>query len=163
MAITEGDRLPDAELLRLGGNGRPEPVSLGSLIRGRTVALFAVPGAFTGVCSTAHVPSFIRAKDGFAQKGVDTILCVSVNDPFVMRAWGESTGATEAGLQMLADPDGAFTRAVGMAFDAPPAGFHGRSKRYAMIVRDGTVGTLHVEESTGTCTTSSGEALLAEL
>lgn len=162
MAISTGDTLPDADLLRMGEGG-PEKVSLASLARGRTIALFAVPGAFTGVCSTAHVPSFIRAKDGFAGKGVDTIVCVAVNDPFVMRAWGESTGAAEAGLHMLADADGSFTRAVGMDFDAPPAGFHGRSKRYAMIVRDGTVTALHVEDSTGVCETSSGEALLAEL
>ncbi len=162
MAITEGDRLPDAELLRMGADG-PETVALSSLTKGRTVALFAVPGAFTGVCTTAHVPSFVRTKDDFAAKGVEDIVCVAVNDPFVMRAWGEETGAAAAGLHMLGDADGAFTRAVGMGFDAPPAGFHGRSRRYAMIVEDGTVRTLHVEDSPGTCEASGGEALLATL
>ena len=162
MAITEGDRLPDAQLLRMGAEG-PEAVSLAALTAGRTVALFAVPGAFTGTCTTAHVPSFIRTRDGFAAKGVEDILCVSVNDPFVMRAWGESTGATAAGLAMLADADGAFARAMGMAFDRPQAGFHGRSKRYAAIVEDGVVRTLHVEENAGACEVSSGEALLATL
>ncbi|MGB3555515.1 MAG: peroxiredoxin [Jannaschia sp.] len=162
MAISQGDRLPDADLLRLGADG-PESVSLSELTAGKTIALFAVPGAYTGVCSNAHVPSFIRAKDGFAAKGVDTIVCVAVNDPFVMKAWGESTGATEAGLHMLGDPSGAFTKAVGMDFDAPPAGFHGRSRRYAMLVEDGVVRTLHVEESPGTCDASGGESLLAEL
>ncbi|WP_298428951.1 peroxiredoxin [uncultured Jannaschia sp.] len=160
MAIQEGDRLPDAELLRMGDSG-PEAVSLTSLVSGKTVALFALPGAYTGVCTTAHVPSFIRTKDQFADKGVSEVICIAVNDPFVMKAWGADTGATEAGIHMLGDADGAFTRAVGMGFDAPPAGFHGRSRRYAMIVEDGVVKTLHAEESPGVCETSGGEALLA--
>lgn len=162
MAITEGSRLPDAELLRMGENG-PEGVSLASITKDRKVAIFALPGAYTGTCTTAHVPSFIRTKDGFAEKGVEEIVCIAVNDPFVMRAWGESTGATEAGITMLADADGGFTRAVGMSFDAPSRGFHGRSQRYAMIVEDGVVRTLHVEEGAGTCEISGGEALLATL
>ena len=162
MAITEGDRLPDAELLRMGEDG-PEPVSLAEVAKGRTIALFAVPGAYTGVCTSAHVPSFIRTKDGFAAKGVEEVVCVAVNDPFVMRAWGESTGAAAAGIAMLADAGGDFTRAMGMSFDAASRGFHGRSKRYAMIVEDGVVRTLHVEESPGTCEASGGEALLATL
>ena len=159
MAISTGDKLPDANLLRLGAEG-PETVSLAQIAAGKTVALFAVPGAFTGVCTTAHVPSFIRAKDGFAAKGVDTIVCVSVNDPFVMKAWGEATGATAAGLHMLGDADGSFTKALGLTFDAPPAGLIGRSKRYAMLVEDGVVKTLHVEDSPGVCEMSAGEALL---
>jgi cytochrome c peroxidase len=161
MAISPGDTLPDADLLRMGEDG-PETVQLSDVVGGKRVALFAVPGAFTGVCTTAHVPSFIRTKDAFAGKGVETIVCVSVNDPFVMKAWAEATGAEEAGLQMLADGDGAFTRTLGMTFDAPPAGLHGRSKRYAMLVEDGVVKTLHVEESPGICEVSAGEALLAE-
>ncbi|KIT17681.1 peroxiredoxin [Jannaschia aquimarina] len=159
MAITEGDRLPDATLIR-GGDGGPEAVELSSLTKGRRVALFAVPGAFTGTCSTAHVPSFIRTKDGFAEKGIDTIICVSVNDPFVMKAWGEDTGATPAGIEMLGDADGTFTKAMGMDFDAPPAGLFGRSKRYALIADDGVVKTIGVEESPGVCEVSAGEALL---
>lgn len=162
MAITEGDRLPDADMLRMGSDG-PEAVSLVSLTAGRKVVLFAVPGAFTGVCTTAHVPSFIRTRDRFAEKGIEDIVCVAVNDPFVMRAWGESTGATVGGITMLADADGAFTRAVGMGFDAPSRGLNGRSRRYAAIVEDGVVRTLHVEEGSGTCEVSGGEALLATL
>lgn len=162
MAISTGDTLPDATLIRLGGDG-PEAVSLSEVGKGKTIAIFAVPGAYTPTCSVSHVPSFIRTKDAFAAKGVDTIVCVSVNDPFVMKAWGEATGATEAGLHMLADADGSFTKAIGMDFDAPPAGLIGRSKRYAMLVEDGTVKTLHVEESPGVCETSGGEALLAEV
>lgn len=162
MAISTGDSLPDATLIRLGGEG-PEGVSLAQIAAGKTIAVFAVPGAYTPTCSVTHVPSFIRTKDDFAAKGVDTIVCVSVNDPFVMKAWGEATGATAAGLHMLADADGSFTKAIGMNFDAPPAGLLGRSKRYAMLVENGTVKALHVEETPGVCETSAGESLLAEL
>jgi cytochrome c peroxidase len=162
MTISTGDRLPDATLLRMGADG-PEPVLLSELTEGRKVALFAVPGAFTPTCSAAHVPGFVANKDALAAKGVDAILCVSVNDPFVMRAWGEATGATEAGIVMLADADGAFTKAVGLDFDAPPVGFVGRSRRYAMLVEDGTVRTLNVEESPGICKVSSAETLLGQV
>lgn len=160
MAISEGDRLPDAQLLRMGDGG-PETVSLSDLTAGKNVAIFALPGAFTGTCTTAHVPSFIRTKGQFFEKGVSEVICISVNDPFVMGAWGESTGAAEAGIHMLGDADGAFTKAMGMDFTAPPAGLHGRSKRYAMIVTDGTVKTLHAEENPGVCEASGGEAMLA--
>jgi len=162
MTISVGDKLPDATLLRLGVSG-PEQVSVADLTKGRKVVIFAVPGAFTPTCHSAHVPSFMRTKDGFAAKGVDEIICVSVNDPFVMKAWGEVTGATEAGLTLLADGTSAFTAAVGMQFDAPPAGLLARSKRYALYAEDGVVKVLHVEENTGTCEISGGEALLAAI
>ena len=159
MTITVGDKLPDATLVQMGGEG-PEPVELSSKTDGRKVVIFAVPGAFTPTCHSAHVPSFIRTKDGFAEKGVDEIICVSVNDPFVMGAWGESTGAAAAGITMLGDPHSAFTKAIGMEFDAPPVGLMGRSKRYAMLVEDGVVKVLHAEESPGECGISAGEGLL---
>lgn len=162
MTISVGDKLPTATLLRLGEKG-PEELGIESLTKGRKVVIFAVPGAFTPTCHSAHVPSFMRTKDGFAAKGVQEIICVSVNDPFVMKAWGEATGATAAGISMLADGAGAFTKALGLAFDAPPAGLIGRSKRYAMLVEDGVVKLLHLEESPGTCEISAGEALLAAL
>ena len=162
MTIAPGDTLPEATLVKMGADG-PETVALAEHAKGKKLALFAVPGAFTPTCHSAHVPSFIRTKDEFAAKGVDEIICVSVNDPFVLKAWGEATGATEAGITMLGDADSSFTKAIGMDFDAPPAGLIGRSKRYAMIVDDGKVTTLHVEESPGTCEVSGGEALLAEL
>lgn len=162
MSITVGDVLPGATLLRAGDNG-PEGVSLGDKMKGRKVVIFAVPGAYTGVCTTAHVPSFIRTKDKFAEKGVDEIICVSVNDPFVMKAWGETTGATAAGITMLADAESAFTTAIGMEFSAPPAGLINRSARYAMLVEDGVVKVLHREESPGTCEASAGEGLLAAM
>ena len=162
MSITIGDTLPDATLLQLGEAG-PEAIALGEKLKGRKVVIFAVPGAYTGVCTTAHVPSFIRTKEKFTAKGVDEVICVSVNDPFVMAAWGENTGATAAGITMLGDAEGAFTAAIGMNFTAPPAGLINRSARYAMMVEDGVVKVLHREESPGTCEISGGESLLAEI
>ena len=95
--IATGDTLPDATLIQLGADG-PEGVRVSEKTKGRKVVIFAVPGAYTGTCTTAHVPSFIRTKSQFDAKGVDEVICVAVNDPFVMGAWGEATGATEAGL-----------------------------------------------------------------
>ncbi|WP_293451564.1 peroxiredoxin [Planktotalea sp.] len=159
MTISKGDRLPASTLVQLGAEG-PAPVALADKLAGRKVVVFAVPGAFTPTCHSAHVPSFIRTKDQFTAKGVDEIICVSVNDPFVMKAWGEATGATEAGITMLADSESAFTKAIGMDFEAPPAGLIARSKRYAMLVEDGVVTQLNEEESPGACEISAGEGLL---
>ena len=158
MALGEGDKLPSGTLLQMTENG-PAQVDLAQYTTGR-VAIFALPGAYTGTCTTAHVPSFIRTADQFRAKGVDRIVCVSVNDPFVMGAWAETTGADKAGLTFLGDADGSFTKAMGLGFDAPPAGLFGRSKRYAMLVEDGTITALNIEESPGQCEISGGEALL---
>lgn len=149
-------------MTRIGSEG-PETVSLSDLTANRKLVIFAVPGAYTPTCHSAHVPSFIRTRDAFLQKGIQEIICVSVNDPFVLKAWGEATGATDAGLMTLGDADSSFTKAIGMDFDAPPAGLVARSKRYAMVVDNGVVQTLHVEESPGTCEVSAGEALLETL
>lgn len=162
MSISTGDKLPDATLLQMGAEG-PEPVALADRLAGRKVVIFAVPGAYTPTCHSAHVPSFVRTFSQFSDKGVDEIVCVSVNDPFVMGAWGEATGASAAGITMLADPSSAFTTAIGMNFDAPPAGLNARSKRYAMLVEDGTVSLLQAEENPGVCEVSAGEALLASM
>ncbi len=162
MTISIGDTLPEASFVRMGDDG-PEEVALGDLTKGRKVVLFAVPGAFTPTCHSAHVPSFIRTKDQFTEKGVDEIVCVSVNDPFVMKNWGEATGAADAGITMLADPESKFTTAIGMNFDAPPVGLLARSKRYAMIVEDGKVTTMNEESSPGECEISAGETLLDAL
>jgi peroxiredoxin len=159
MTISVGQSLPDANLLQMGEDG-PETVALSSKLKGRKVVLFGLPGAYTGVCTTAHVPSFIRTKDKFAAKGVDEIICVSVNDPFVLKAWGESTGAAAAGIAILGDADAAFTKAIGLDFTAPPAGLIDRSKRYALYAEDGVVKVIQVEDSPGQCTISGGEALL---
>ncbi|MDE3079720.1 MAG: peroxiredoxin [Paracoccaceae bacterium] len=162
MTISVGDRLPEATLVRLGPNG-PEAVEVSSLTKGRKVVIFGLPGAYTGTCTTSHVPSFIRTKAQFDAKGVDEIICLSVNDPFVMGAWGESTGATKAGISMLGDATAAFTKAMGMEFSAPAVGLIDRSKRYAMYVEDGEVKVLHAEESPGVCDLSGGESMLAAI
>lgn len=159
MTIAQGDTLPDATLLMMGSDG-PAEVALSDKTKGKKVVIFGLPGAYTGTCTTAHVPSFIRTKDQFADKGVDEIICISVNDPFVMGAWGDSTGATEAGIAMMGDAGGAFTKAIGMDFTAPPVGLFGRSKRYAMVVDDGVVTALGEEANPGECDISAGEALL---
>ncbi|TDE38979.1 peroxiredoxin [Antarcticimicrobium sediminis] len=162
MSIKAGDRLPEATLIQIGADG-PEQIKISDKTKGRKVAIFAVPGAFTPTCHSAHLPSFIRTKDAFADKGVDEIICISVNDPFVMKAWGEATGANAAGISMLADSQSEFTTAIGMNFDAPPAGLMARSARYAMLVEDGEVTVLNAEENPGQCETSAGEGLLAAL
>ena len=158
MTISKGERLPTSTLVQLGDAG-PAPVALADKTAGRKVVIFAVPGAFTPTCHSAHVPSFMRTKDQFTEKGVDEIICVSVNDPFVMKAWGEATGATAAGITMLSDAESAFTKAIGMDFDAPSTGFIARSKRYAMLIEDGVVTQLN-EDRPGECEISAGEGLL---
>lgn len=162
MGISVGDRLPEATLIRLGAEG-PEQVALSDRLKGRNVVIFAVPGAYTPTCHSAHVPSFIRTLPQFRDNGVDEVICIAVNDPFVMKAWGEATGATEAGITLLSDAESAFTKAMGLDFDAPPVGLIGRSKRYALQAVDGVVKVLHLEQSPGVCETSGGEALLAAI
>lgn len=159
MTIKTGDTLPEATFLRLGASG-PESVALSDLTQGRKVVIFALPGAYTATCTTAHVPSFIRTAGPLAAKGVEEIICITVNDPFVVAAWSRETGADAAGITMLADSEGLFTEAVGMLFDAPAIGLIGRSKRYAMLVEDGVVTVMHEETARGGCEISGGEAML---
>ncbi len=161
-AIAEGDRLPDATLNRATPDG-PQEVSMARLTEGRKVVIFAVPGAFTPTCHSAHMPSFLSVHDALRAKGVDEVICLAVNDPFVLQAWGDETGATTAGITLVSDGASEFTRAVGMIFDAPQVGFMGRSVRYAMLVEDGVVRILHVEQGRGTCELSSGPAMLAAM
>lgn len=158
MTITVGDKLPAGQLLQAGDSG-PESVDAAGLAQGR-VALFGLPGAFTGTCTNAHMPSFVRTAEAFRQKGVSRIVCITVNDPFVAKAWSESTGAGNAGIEVLADADGSFTKALGLEFDAPPAGLFGRCKRFAALVEDGVIRVMDVEDSPGNCSVSAGEALL---
>lgn len=160
MTISTGDTVPAATLLTMGANG-PEQVDLAAKLKGRKVVLFGLPGAFTGTCTTAHLPSFIRTKDALAAKGVDEIICLSGNDPFVMQAWSDQTGA--AGITMLGDPSGDFITAIGMDMTHPPAGFYKRSKRFSALIEDGVVTRLHLEASPGQCEVSAGEALLAQM
>ncbi len=161
MTISVGGKLPEATLVEMGANG-PETFSLSSRLAGRKVILFALPGAFTGPCTTAHIPSFIRTADAFRAKGVEEIICLSVNDPFVLKAWGESTGATAAGISHVGDADGSFTKGLGMDFTAPHLGLVGRSNRYALVIEDGVISKANIDEP-GVCNISTGEALLAEI
>ena len=162
MTLSVGDRLPDATLMTFGENG-VESVDLSTLTAGRKVVIFALPGAYTRTCSAAHVPSFIRTRAQFGAKGVDEVICIAVNDPFVMAAWAEATGGAKAGIRFLADPGAAFTKAAGMAFTAPPVGFYDRSRRYALYAEDGVVKVLQAEDNPGVCDTSGGEAMLAAI
>ena len=162
MTIKVGDTLPAATLTQATAEG-PKPVKTEDFFKGRTVALFAVPGAFTPTCSAKHVPGFKQLGPDLKAKGVDEVICLSVNDPFVMKAWGDSTGGAAAGISFLADGDAGFTKAVGMDFTVPAIGFHDRSKRYALQAVDGVVKVLHAEENAGQCDISGGEAMLAAI
>ena len=162
MQISVNDRLPEAGLLVLGDDG-PERVELGEIARGRRIVIFAVPGAFTPTCHQNHLPSFVRNADSIRAGGVDEIVCVTVNDPFVADAWSSSTGAGDAGVRVLADADGSLAKALGMTLDVPDAGLLTRSLRYSMLVEDGTVRILNVEENPGVCGITSGETLLGQL
>jgi glutaredoxin/glutathione-dependent peroxiredoxin len=161
MTISVGGTLPEANLAHFGADG-PETVSLHSKLKGRKVIVFALPGAFTGTCSTAHVPSFMRTADKFRAKGIEEIICLSVNDPFVLKAWGEATGATAAGITHLGDADGSFTHALKMEFTAPQLGLIGRSNRYAVVVDNGVITHANIDQP-GVCDISTGEALLAAM
>ena len=162
MTIEVGGRLPEATFLEKGAEGIA-PVPSAGLFAGRRVVLFGLPGAFTGMCSTRHVPSFTRVADRLRAKGVDAIVCVSVNDPHVMLAWSADTGAGAAGIRMLADADGAFARALGLSFDNPAAGLFGRSKRYSLLAEDGVVKVLNLETSRTDCDLSGGETMLGQV
>ena len=162
MALTVGDALPDATFTMMGAEG-PSTVSVADISAQGRAVIFGLPGAYTGTCTTAHVPSFIRNMDALKAKGVDAVYCLAVNDVFVMQAWGESTGATAAGILMLSDADAVFTKAIGMEFTAPPVGLIDRSKRYAMVVEGGKVTLLNEDENPGVCDISTAEAVLDAL
>lgn len=162
MTIATGDRLPEATLLEKS-DANVAPVGIGALTKGRKVVIFGLPGAFTGTCSTRHLPSFIGVADKLRAKGIDDIVCVSVNDPHVMKAWGDGAGADKAGIRMLSDAGSEFTGALGMRFSRPEAGMYDRSKRYAMMVDDGVVKVLNVEANPGECDLSGGETMLAAI
>ncbi len=162
MEISIGSTLPEAKLLQFGLKG-PEEVSLQEKIKGKNVVIFAVPGAFTPTCSVSHVPSFIRNAKKLANKGVERIICVSVNDPFVMEAWHKSLNTGESGIELLGDPEGSFIEAIGMEFSAPAVGLVGRSKRFTMYVENSVVKQLNVESSPGVCEISAAENLLEQI
>jgi peroxiredoxin len=158
MSIKVGDKLPDATFRVLSADG-PKPLTTSEVFSGKKVALFAVPGAFTPTCSQKHLPSFLAHIDEFKKKGVDAIVCVAVNDPFVLGAWEATTGA-KGKVLFLSDGNAEFTRKIGMDFDGSGFGLGTRSKRYSMLVENGVVKAMNVEDSPAACTITAGEALL---
>ncbi|MFN8628010.1 MAG: peroxiredoxin [Candidatus Binatia bacterium] len=161
MAVKVGDSLPLDLKLKEMGEGGPKDVTVSEIFKGKKVVLFAVPGAFTPTCSMKHLPGFIEQAAGIKAKGVDEIVCLSVNDAFVMGAWGKSNNVGGK-VRMLADGNGEFTKALGLTLDASGFGMGLRSQRYAMIVQDGRVTELLLEPSVG-LTVSSAESVLSKL
>ncbi|HVB92108.1 MAG TPA: peroxiredoxin [Acidimicrobiales bacterium] len=159
MAIATGDRIPDVKVFTFGENG-PEVTSSSEVLGSGKVVLFGVPGAFTPTCSDHHLPGFVLRAEELKQKGVDRIVCVSVNDPFVMSAWGNDQNVGQS-IVMLADGNGAFTEAVGLTMDGSGFGLGSRSQRYAAIVEDGVVTWLAVEPGPGLNVSSVEEVLAA--
>jgi peroxiredoxin len=162
MAIQVGDRLPQSTFRVMGPDGRPAPKTTDEVFKGRKVVLFAVPGAFTPTCHKNHMPGFVAKADEIKAKGVDAILVTAVNDVFVLDAWTRESGS-DGKIEYLADGNGEFAKAVDLTVDAFGNGLGIRSKRYAMVVEDGVVKTLNVEDSPGKAEVSSAENLLKAL
>ena len=160
MTIQVGDTLPSINLMTMTTEG-PKPISMTEISSGKKVVLFAVPGAFTPTCSAQHLPGFIEHNKELRDKGIDVVACVSVNDPFVMKAWGEDRKVGEEVL-MLSDGNGEFTAAIGLEMDGSGFGLGKRSQRYAMIIDDGVVSALNVEPGPG-IDVSSAEKILEQL
>jgi peroxiredoxin len=161
MPIKVGDRVPEAKFRVMGPEG-PAWKTTDEVFKGKKVALFAVPGAFTPTCNNVHMPSFLNNVDAFKGKGVDTVAVTGVNDVFVMEQWKKATGAGGK-IDFLADGNGEFAKATDMAFDGAVAGLGTRSRRYSMLVDDGVVKTLNIEEAPGKCEISGGETLLGQI
>jgi peroxiredoxin len=161
MTIKPGDKLPDATLMHLSDAG-PVPISTEELFGGKTVALFAVPGAFTPTCSNQHLPGFIEKSEELRAAGVDTIVCMSVNDAFVMGAWGQQQGANGK-VMMVGDGNAELTQKMGLSVDSSGFGMGTRSVRFSMIVRNGEVETLNIEQNPGQAVDSGAENLLSQL
>jgi len=159
MTIEAGERLPDVPITIATSDG-PKPTTTGDFFKGKRVALFAVPGAFTPTCSARHLPSYVDKAKELKDKGIDEIACISVNDPFVMAAWGKRDGSDD--IIMLADGNGDFAKAIGLTMDGSKFGLGERSQRYSMIVDDGTVEQLNVE-APGEYRASSAEHMLDQL
>ena len=142
MTIAVGDKLPDVKLIKAIQDGN-EPVQIAEYFKGRKVALFSVPGAFTPTCSAKHLPGFVEKAGELKAKGIDEIVCTAVNDPFVMKAWGAASGSPD--VTMLADGNGDFAKALGLVMDGSGVGLGQRGQRFSMVINDGTVEQLNVE------------------
>lgn len=160
MTIETGQKLPGMTVKTLTADG-PAEVALNSILEGRTVVIFAVPGAFTPTCTLNHLPGFMENRDAILARGVDEIVCISVNDPFVVGAWADQAGGRDK-IRFVADWDAAFTKAIGMDIDLSAGGLGIRSKRYSMLVKDGTVTALNIEDSPGKAV-ASGAAHMLEI
>lgn len=159
MALSVGDTIPSVTLLHPVDDEVRE-INLDEFCKGRKVVIFGLPGAYTQTCSAAHLPSFIRTADAFRDRGVDDIACISVNDARIMQHWGQSSGAEAAGIMMLADWNSDFAKAAGLNFTVPAIGFKDRLARCAMVVEDGKITVLKLEENAGACDLTAGETLL---
>ena len=159
MSISVGDKLPDVAMVKAGPEG-PEKVQSGEYFKGKTVALFSVPGAFTPTCSARHLPGYVDKAAELKAKGIDAIACTAVNDAFVLDAWAKATAAE--GITMLADGNGAFAEAVGLTMDGTAFGMGKRGQRFSMIVNDGVVEQLNVE-APGEFRVSSADHMLEQL
>jgi len=160
MTIQVGDRIPSTTFVKMTADG-PEQVDSDSFFSGRRVALFSVPGAFTPTCSARHLPGFVEKADDLKAKGVDEIACTAVNDAFVMGAWGQSAGVADK-VTMLADGNGDFAKAVGLQMDGSKFGMGQRGQRFSMVVNDGVVEQLNVEEP-GAFNVSSADYMIERL
>jgi glutaredoxin/glutathione-dependent peroxiredoxin len=161
MTIQIGDKIPSVTLKQMTSEG-PKDITTDELFRGKKVALFAVPGAFTPACSQRHLPGFVDRASDIKAKGIDEIVCVAVNDIFVMTAWGKEQRA-EGKVRLLADGSGDFVRALGLELDLSKMGLGTRSKRYSMLVDNGVVKSLNVEQQPGQVEASGADAMLRAL
>ena len=161
MTIAVGDKLPDATFKVRTSEGLKD-LTTQDLTAGKKVVLFAVPGAFTPTCHARHLPSYLENLDALKAKGVDTVACVAVNDAFVLDAWGKNAGA-DGKIVLLSDGNATFTKAVGLDFDGSGFGLGTRSRRYSMLIQDGVVTALNVEDSPGVMEVSGADTILAAL
>lgn len=161
MSIAKGDTLPSATLMELTENG-PEKVASEDIFKGKRVVLFAVPGAFTPTCSINHLPTYLENRDAILSRNVDEIAVVAVNDPFVMGGWAKATGG-EGKIRYLSDTNADFTKAVGMELDLSGAGLGTRSVRYSMLIDDGVVKELNIEDDSSQATVSAAATILGQL
>jgi len=161
MTIAIGDRIPDVKIKKVAGDGA-EDISTAAFFAGRKVVLFAVPGAFTPTCTNNHLPGFVENYDAFKTRGIDSVAVLAVNDVHVMRAWARFTGAEEK-LEFLADGNADFARALGLTLDLSAGGLGLRAARFSMLVEDGVVKQLNVEEAPGSAETSGAARLLSQL